>query len=105
LGETPERQQKETVQSISSLVSQNVSQQSIATSPLHDCLTQREQEIIELIAQGLSNTQISEQLFLSPKTVKNHITRIFSKMQVNTRAEAIVRARETGFGIRTGLQS
>ncbi|HEY9623267.1 MAG TPA: LuxR C-terminal-related transcriptional regulator [Crinalium sp.] len=105
LGEVLELQPKEVIQSTSSLAPQNLSHQTIAISPLHDCLTQREQEILELIAQGLSNTQISEQLFLSPKTVKNHITRIFSKMQVNTRAEAIVRARETGFGIRTGLQS
>ncbi|MBD1846584.1 response regulator transcription factor [Cyanobacteria bacterium FACHB-63] len=42
-------------------------------------------KILELIAQGLSNTQISERLVLSPKTVKNHITHIFSKMQVTDR--------------------
>jgi ATP/maltotriose-dependent transcriptional regulator MalT len=65
---------------------------------LTEKLTEREQEILELIAQGLSNTQIGEQLVLSPKTVKNHITHIFSKMQVNTRAEAIVQARIVGFG-------
>jgi pimeloyl-ACP methyl ester carboxylesterase/DNA-binding CsgD family transcriptional regulator len=68
-------------------------------------LTDREREILELIAQGLSNTQISEQLILSPKTVKNHITHIFSKMQVKTRAEAIVQAREAGFGTPQELQS
>jgi pimeloyl-ACP methyl ester carboxylesterase/DNA-binding CsgD family transcriptional regulator len=70
---------------------------------LTEGLTEREQEILELIAQGFSNTQISERLVLSPKTVKNHITHIFSKMQVNTRAEAIVRARDAGFGRQTGL--
>ncbi|MBD2465548.1 alpha/beta fold hydrolase [Oscillatoria sp. FACHB-1407] len=72
---------------------------------LTQVLTDREQEILELIAQGLSNTQISEQLVLSPKTVKNHITHIFSKMQVKTRAEAIVKARNAGFGTGMGLES
>jgi DNA-binding CsgD family transcriptional regulator len=61
-------------------------------------LTDREQEILELIAQGLSNTQIGDRLVISPKTVRNHITSIFSKMQVATRAEAIVQARNAGFG-------
>ncbi len=66
---------------------------------LTEALTEREQEILDLIAQGLSNTQISEHLVLSPKTVKNHITHIFSKMQVTTRAAAIVQARNAGFGL------
>ena len=65
---------------------------------LADELTGREREILELIAQGLSNAHIAEQLVISPKTVRNHITSIFSKMQVVNRAEAIVRAREAGFG-------
>lgn len=69
-----------------------------ATAPWVQSLTEREQEILELIAQGLSNAQISDRLIISPKTVRNHITHIFSKMQVTTRAEAIVRAREAGFG-------
>lgn len=72
---------------------------------LTHALTERERELLELIAQGLSNTQISEQLMLSPKTVKNHITHIFSKMQVTTRAEAIVKARNVGFGTDVGPQS
>jgi pimeloyl-ACP methyl ester carboxylesterase/DNA-binding CsgD family transcriptional regulator len=65
---------------------------------LTEDLTEREQEILELIAQGLSNTQISDRLVLSPKTVRNHITHIFSKMQVTTRAAAIVQARNAGLG-------
>jgi DNA-binding NarL/FixJ family response regulator len=81
------------------------SQPPLASLNLTEGLTEREQEILELIAQGLSNTQISEQLTLSPKTVKNHITRIFSKMQVTTRAEAIVQGRNAGFGMNIGLQS
>jgi len=62
-------------------------------------LTEREQEILELVAQGLGNHQISERLVISPKTVRNHITNIFSKMQVSTRAEAIVQAHQAGVGI------
>jgi DNA-binding NarL/FixJ family response regulator len=61
-------------------------------------LTEREREILELIARGLSNTAISERLVLSPKTVRNHVSNIFSKLQVAGRAEAIVRAREAGLG-------
>lgn len=61
-------------------------------------LTERELEILELIARGLSNTAISDRLVLSPKTVRNHVSNIFSKLQVAGRAEAIVRAREAGMG-------
>jgi pimeloyl-ACP methyl ester carboxylesterase/DNA-binding CsgD family transcriptional regulator len=63
-----------------------------------DTLTQREIEILERIAQGLDNTQIAAQLTLSEKTVRNHITRIFDKLQVDTRSRAIVLAREAGLG-------
>jgi DNA-binding NarL/FixJ family response regulator len=61
-------------------------------------LTEREREILHLIATGLSNSEIADTLFLSPKTVRNHISSIFSKLQVAGRAQAIVRAREAGFG-------
>ena len=61
-------------------------------------LTEREREILHLIASGQSNTEIADSLFLSPKTVRNHISSIFSKLQVAGRAQAIVRAREAGFG-------
>lgn len=61
-------------------------------------LTPREREVLDLIAQGKSNRQIAEELCISPKTVRNHITHIFSKLQVSRRAEAIVRAREAQFG-------
>lgn len=61
-------------------------------------LTEREREILGLIAQGLNNAVIAERLVLSPKTVGNHISNIFSKLQVADRAEAIVRARDAGLG-------
>jgi DNA-binding NarL/FixJ family response regulator len=59
-------------------------------------LTERELEVLRLISQGLNNQDIAHKLFLSPKTVRNHITNIFSKLQVADRAQAIVRAREAG---------
>jgi DNA-binding NarL/FixJ family response regulator len=61
-------------------------------------LTPRERELLDLIAQGRSNTQIAEDLVLSPKTVRNHISSIFAKLQVVDRAQAIVRARREGLG-------
>jgi pimeloyl-ACP methyl ester carboxylesterase/DNA-binding CsgD family transcriptional regulator len=61
-------------------------------------LTGREAEILERIAQGLDNAQIAAHLGLSEKTVRNHITRIFDKLAVENRSQAIVRAREAGFG-------
>jgi DNA-binding NarL/FixJ family response regulator len=61
-------------------------------------LTEREREILNLIAQGKNNTHIAQHLFISPKTVRNHISNIFAKLHVADRAEAIVQAREAGLG-------
>jgi DNA-binding NarL/FixJ family response regulator len=61
-------------------------------------LTEREREILELIAQGYPNPRIAQRLGLSPKTVGNYVSTIFSKLQVADRSEAIVRAREAGMG-------
>jgi DNA-binding NarL/FixJ family response regulator len=66
--------------------------------PLFPALTEREREILRLLAQGKSNPAIAHELFLSPKTVANHVSNIFGKLQVAGRAEAIVRAREAGLG-------
>ncbi|SEJ94203.1 two component transcriptional regulator, LuxR family [Deinococcus reticulitermitis] len=60
-------------------------------------LTAREQEVLALIAQGRSNAGIARQLDIRPKTVRNHITSIFDKLQVADRAEAILRARAAGW--------
>jgi DNA-binding NarL/FixJ family response regulator len=62
-------------------------------------LTDREREILHLIAQGHSNAEIAERLILSIKTVQNHVSNIFSKLQVADRAQAIVRARDAGLGL------
>lgn len=59
-------------------------------------LSQRELEILKLIAQGLSNREISERLFLALSTVKVHNRQIFDKLQVQSRTEAVARARELG---------
>lgn len=61
-------------------------------------LTEREREVLELIAQGLDNREIARRLTLSHKTVRNHVSNIFNKLQVAGRAEAIIRARDAGMG-------
>ena len=69
-----------------------------APPPAFPELTEREREVLALIAQGRSNGQIADSLFLSAKTVRNHVSNIFGKLQVADRAGAIVRAREAGLG-------
>jgi RNA polymerase sigma factor (sigma-70 family) len=61
-------------------------------------LSDREREILALIAQGHTNAEVAERLVISPKTVRNHVSNILSKLQVADRAEAILRAREAGLG-------
>jgi pimeloyl-ACP methyl ester carboxylesterase/DNA-binding CsgD family transcriptional regulator len=57
-------------------------------------LTPREREVLDLIGDGLSNDEIAEALFISPKTVRNHVSRIYRKLDVDSRARAVVIARE-----------
>ena len=59
-------------------------------------LTEREREMLALIAQARTNAEIADELSLSPKTVRNHVSNIFGKLQVADRAQAIIRAREAG---------
>jgi len=61
-------------------------------------LTGREEEILSLVAQGKSNQEISRQLFVSLKTVRNHVSNILVKLQVADRAQAVIRARDAGIG-------
>jgi len=61
-------------------------------------LSEREREILALIAQGHKNPDIARRLVLSPKTVRNHVSNIFSKLQVADRTEAVIRARDAGLG-------
>ena len=66
------------------------------TQSLIEPLSRREVEVLQLIAQGLSNQEISERLFLALDTVKGHNRKIFDKLQVQRRTEAVARARELG---------
>lgn len=61
-------------------------------------LTEREYEILELIAQGLNNADIGERLTIAPKTISNHISHIFNKLQVADRTQAVIKARKAGMG-------
>jgi DNA-binding NarL/FixJ family response regulator len=62
-------------------------------------LTERELEILELIAEGRSNGDIAQRLTITSKTVRNHVANVFNKLQVADRSQAIVRAREAGLGM------
>jgi DNA-binding NarL/FixJ family response regulator len=68
------------------------------SEPAFPELTPREREVLELIAEGKSNSAIAARLGLAANTVSNHISNIFAKLQVASRAEAIVRARTAGLG-------
>jgi DNA-binding NarL/FixJ family response regulator len=70
--------------------------------PLGD-LTPRELDVLECIARGLDNAEIAASLGLSEKTVRNHITRVFDKIGVEHRYQAIVQARDAGLGAADGL--
>ncbi len=70
----------------------------VEPSDLFPELTDREREILGFIGQGRNNAEIAQRLTLSGKTIRNHITNIFSKLQVADRAQAIIRARDAGLG-------
>jgi DNA-binding NarL/FixJ family response regulator len=61
-------------------------------------LTDREREVLEHMARGLSNGEIARKLVVSPKTVRNHVSNVFTKLQVTDRSEAVERARRAGLG-------
>jgi DNA-binding NarL/FixJ family response regulator len=69
-----------------------------APPPVFPQLTDREREVLELVAQGRSNAAIAARLSLSRKTIRNHVSNILTKLQVADRAQAIVRARDAGLG-------
>jgi DNA-binding NarL/FixJ family response regulator len=77
----------------------------LGASGVFASLTRRELELVELIAQGLDNAQIAARLTLNEKTVRNHITSVFAKLEVESRAQTIVLAREAGFGRNASLRS
>jgi len=67
-------------------------------APAFSELTDREREVLNLIAMGHSNQSIARSLIISPKTVANHVSNIFAKLHIADRAEAIMRARNAGLG-------
>jgi DNA-binding NarL/FixJ family response regulator len=74
---------------------------SLSPKPFPD-LTDREREVLELVARGLGNPEITRRLVVSPKTVRNHVSNILGKLRVADRSQAIVRAREAGLGREPG---
>ena len=65
-----------------------------STSPAFPMLTQREREVLDLLAAGRGNATIAHELIISPKTVRNHVSSVFTKLQVVDRSTAIIKARE-----------
>ena len=79
-----------------SLTSGSLTTPQPAAQPLAEPLSARELEVLDLIAQGLTNPEIADRLFIAKGTVKRHINNIYGKLQVHHRAEAIARARDLG---------
>ena len=69
---------------------------SVTAAHVGEPLSEREREVLRLIAQGRSNREISERLFLALSTIKGHNRLLFGKLQVQSRTEAVARARELG---------
>jgi DNA-binding NarL/FixJ family response regulator len=65
-----------------------------------DDLTTREREILQVVAEGLDNYEIAARLDISEKTVRNHVSTIFSKLHIKSRAQAVAVARDAGLGVR-----
>ena len=83
---------------IASAVVRRVREQSVTTEHPEELLTlsARETEILRLVAQGRDNTEIAQELYLSPSTVKNHVSSILEKLGVDSRVQAAVRAARAG---------
>ena len=65
-------------------------------------LTEREREVLDLVARGLTNAEIARRLVVSDKTVRNHVSNVFAKLHVTDRASAVARARDAGLGETSG---
>lgn len=74
---------------------------SAATHPFPE-LTERERDVVGLIARGRTNAAIAAELSLTLKTVQNHVSNVFTKLQVTDRAGGVIKAREAGLGRDTG---
>jgi DNA-binding NarL/FixJ family response regulator len=78
------------------LIAELAARRSAAPSASVAVLTPREREVLVLVAQGLSNTEVADRLVLAEQTVKSHVSRVFTKLGVRDRAQAIVHAYESG---------
>lgn len=77
---------------LSGAVKEKINQQKHRKPELYDNLSKREMEVLKILAQGLSNQDIADQLFISLKTVKTHVSNIFNKLEVNDRTQATIYA-------------
>jgi LuxR family maltose regulon positive regulatory protein len=94
--ELGERVKLQSILDLANRVKEKLGNISPSPQPLVEPLSERELQVLHLIAQGLSNREISERLFVALSTIKGHNQNIFSKLQVKRRTEAVVRARELG---------
>ncbi|NGN63086.1 response regulator transcription factor [Streptomyces sp. A7024] len=83
-------------------VIEHFAQGSASSRTAFPTLTDREREVLDLIARGKGNAAIAHELVLSLKTVRNHVSNIFGKLQVPDRAAAIIKARDAGYGTLPG---
>ncbi|WP_213495347.1 response regulator transcription factor [Lactococcus formosensis] len=77
---------------LSGAVKEKINQQKYRKPELYDNLSKREMEVLKILAQGFSNQEIADQLFISLKTVKTHVSNIFNKLEVNDRTQATIYA-------------
>ena len=77
---------------LSGVVKEKINQQKHRKPELYDNLSKREMEVLKILAQGFSNQEIADQLFISLKTVKTHVSNIFNKLEVNDRTQATIYA-------------
>ncbi len=84
--------------SVAALVLSELSSPRVASPDAFPTLTDRESEVLDLLAQGLRNPDIAQRLGVRPKTVRNHVSNVFTKLAVTDRTEAILRARDAGLG-------
>lgn len=89
------------VEALADFLPQSPASLTSAGDLLLDELTVREHQVLELVAQGLDNTTIGTRLGISDRTARNYVSALLAKLGIGTRAQAIVRARECGFGIST----
>ena len=77
---------------------QNIGDVTVTQNSPFEELTERELDVLNLVARGLNNHEIAQNLHIASKTVSNHVSNIFNKLHITDRAQAIIKAREAGLG-------